>query len=71
MEHVLAQHENQFTTERVIRIEDDYFYVVENGGYGGAWQDRRDTSEVITRAEARSRMLAMGLDAEEVAKLTT
>jgi hypothetical protein len=44
--------------------------VVENGGYGGAWQNRSNTAETIDIVEARRLALEWGIEAEEVALRT-
>ena len=71
---VLAEDESEWVTEQVLRIGEDYFYRRCNGGWGGAWDVRThpDVFECIllSRAEARQRMLDMGCDVSEVAHKT-
>ena len=67
---VLASHEMEYRTIKVIRIEDDFFLLDENGGSCGAWQNRGNKCEELTRSQARAKLLEMGLEPEEAAKAT-
>jgi hypothetical protein len=67
---ILAEKRSEFRTKKVIRIEDDFFYVNENGGTGGAYEKGTDNAESITRTEARRLLLEMGDTPEEAAQKT-
>lgn len=65
---VLFEDEREFVTHKVVRIEGDYFHVIKNGGFGGAWQDRKDQVTTIALTEARRLGLEMGYKVEVVAE---
>lgn len=71
---VLAEDEGEFVTDSVIRIGDDYFFRHANGGERGAWDTRNNQcnfrTEVISRSEARAKMLQYGCSPSEVANKT-
>ena len=72
---VLAEEEGEFTTDSVIRIDDEYFFRHANGGERGAYERRNHggqvfSTESISRTEARAKMLEMGLEPSEVAAKT-
>jgi len=62
--------ENEWDTEKIIRIEGDYFHVHENGGSSGAYDKRnfKETCKIITRSEARRLALEWGADLDDVAE---
>jgi hypothetical protein len=71
---VLAEDESEFARNQVLRIGEDYFYRECNGGWGGAWDHRQNPNVfecvLLSRSEARAKMLEMDCDVSEVARKT-
>jgi hypothetical protein len=67
---ILAEDAGEWLTDQVIRIGEDYYFRTQNGGSRGAYQNRSDSTELLTRAEARAKLLDMGLTPSEVASKT-
>lgn len=77
---VLASAVGEYSTEKLIRMDDDYFHLHENGGDRGAW-DRQcgdgvwrdhpvEPTRTITRTEARALLLDWGYTATRAAAMT-
>lgn len=66
---VIFEHEDNWTTDDIVRIDGEYYKRHQNGGSQGAWDHRqfRPKCEAITRTEARRLALEWGYDLEDVA----
>ncbi len=71
---VIGEDEEEFRTHEVIRIGDDYFYRLKNGGSRGAHDPRTNPDvfsvEELSRSEARARLLKFGYSPKDVADAT-
>lgn len=78
---VIASREGEWSTERIVRLDDEFFYAHENGGRCGAW-DRQcsdgawrehpvDPTRVIDATEARRLLLDWGHSPADVHRLTS
>lgn len=64
----LAENVEEYTTQKVVRVGDDLFYIDENGGERGAHQNYKGLVESIDETEAKRRLLSFGLSPKEVAR---
>lgn len=77
---VLVERSGEFETEQIVRVGEDYYHRIENGGDRGAhnrqcgdgvWREYPvQGAELLTRTEARAKLLDMGVEPAEVARLT-
>jgi phosphopantothenate synthetase len=67
---ILTAIEDEFRTYKIARIGEDFFEIDENGGERGAWQNSPTKVKAISRSEARAKLLATGMEVEEVEELT-
>lgn len=77
---VLAEREHEFSTERLVRVDDEYYLAHPNGGSRGAydrmcgdgvWRDHPvEPTRVLDRAEARQVLLDWDYSPAEVARMT-
>lgn len=67
---VMFTNEDSWFTDKIIRIEEDYFLLHENGGENGSYDNRdfKETCTLIDRTEARRLALEWGEDLDDVAE---
>jgi hypothetical protein len=74
----IAEDEDEWSTDSLVRVEGDYFLVHKNGGSRGAhcrganhFPETLEPTETLSRSDARAVLLNWGYGPAEVARLTS